>query len=111
MPLVALPRGALLPALRAPPVLRAADRAAPVWQTARMEVLLLGSGLAAIAIGTWRGYANARLVVAPLVHPGETTRSAVEATQPVVERARVRRAARNLFAAVAWLLLAMYGLY
>ena len=76
-----------------------------------MEAVLLGCGLAAAAIGTWRGYANARAVVAPLVHPGEPTRTAVEATQPLPERARVRRAARNLVAAVGWLVLAMYGLF
>jgi hypothetical protein len=76
-----------------------------------VEPVLLLSGLLVALIGTWRGYANARLVVAPLVHPGEPTRSAVEATQPLSERARVRRAARNLLAAVGWLLIAMYGLY
>jgi fatty acid desaturase len=76
-----------------------------------MEAVLLISGLAAVAIGTWRGYANARAVLAPLVHPGEPTRTAVEATQPLTERARVRRAARNVAAAVAWLVLAMYGLF
>jgi hypothetical protein len=77
----------------------------------RVEPVLLLSGLLVAAIGTWRGYANARLVVAPLVHPGEPTRTAVEATQPPAERARVRRAARNLLVAVGWLLIAMYGLY
>jgi hypothetical protein len=76
-----------------------------------MEPVLLLSGLLVGAIGTWRGYANARLVVAPLVHPGEPTRTAVQATQPVAERARVRRAARNLLVAVGWLVLAMYGLF
>ena len=77
----------------------------------RVEPVLLLSGLLVALIGTWRGYANARLVVAPLVHPGEPTRTAVEATQPLSERARVRRAARNLLVAVGWLLIAMYGLY
>jgi hypothetical protein len=76
-----------------------------------MEPVLLVTGLATTAIGTWRGYANARLVVAPLVHPGEPTRTVVEATQPLAERAQVRRAARNLAAAVGWLVLAMYGLF
>ena len=76
-----------------------------------MEPVVFLSGVLVAAIGTWRGYANARLVVAPLVHPGEPTRSAVEATQPLAERARARRAARNLMAAIGWLLLAMYGLF
>ena len=76
-----------------------------------MEPVLFLSGVLVAAIGTWRGYANARLVVAPLVHPGESTRTAVEATQPLAGRARMRRAARNLAAAVGWLALAMYGLF
>ena len=76
-----------------------------------MEAVLLLSGVLIAAIGTWRGYANARLVVAPLAHPGESTRTAVEATQPLAERARVRRAARNLLVAVGWLVIAMYGLF
>jgi fatty acid desaturase len=77
----------------------------------RMESVLLLSGLLVAAIGTWRGYANARLVVAPWVHAGDATRTALEATQPLAERARMRRAARNLVVAVGWLILAMYGLF
>jgi hypothetical protein len=76
-----------------------------------MEPVLLTTGLATAVIGTWRGYANARLVVAPLVHPGDATRTADEARQPLAERSRGRRAARNLVAAVGWLVLAMYGLF
>jgi small neutral amino acid transporter SnatA (MarC family) len=76
-----------------------------------MEPVLLACGLAAIAIGAWRGYANARAVVAPLAHPGEAPPTTVEATRPVAEGARVRQAARNLVASVAWLVLAMYGLF
>ena len=37
--------------------------------------------------------------------------TAVEATTPVAERARVRQAARNLVAAIAWLVIALYGLF
>ena len=76
-----------------------------------MGLVLIACGLVVVAIGAWRGYANARAVVAPLVHPGEPTRTAVEATQPVTERARMRRMARNLAAAVAWLVISMYGLF
>ena len=76
-----------------------------------MGLVLLLCGLSATTIGTWRGYANARAVMAPLAHPGDPTRTAVEATQPLAERARVRRMARNLAAAVAWLVIAMYGLF
>jgi hypothetical protein len=76
-----------------------------------MEAVLLACGLAATAIGTWRGYVNARAVVAPLVHPADATGTGVEATAPVAERARVRQAARNLLAAIAWLVIALYGLF
>jgi hypothetical protein len=76
-----------------------------------MGLVLIACGLVVVAIASWRGYANARAVVAPLVHPGDSTRTAIEATQPLAERARVRRMARNLAAAVAWLLFAMYGLF
>ena len=76
-----------------------------------MGLVLAVCGVASIGIGTWRGYANARLVMAPLVHTGDATRTAVEATQPLAERARVRRAARSLLVAVGWLLFAMYGLF
>jgi hypothetical protein len=76
-----------------------------------MGPVLLLCGLAAVTIGTWRGYVNAREVLAPLVHAGEPTRTAVEATRPVLERTRVRRAARSLAASVGWLAVAMYGLF
>jgi hypothetical protein len=76
-----------------------------------MGPVLLITGVVATAIGSWRGYVNARAVLAPLAHPGEPTRSAVEATQPVLERARVRRAARSLAASLAWLAMAMYGVF
>lgn len=76
-----------------------------------MALVLVLSGLVATVVGTWRGYVNARDMLAPLAHPGEPTPTAVEATRPVIERARVRRAARSLAAAVAWLAVAMYGLF
>ena len=76
-----------------------------------MEPVLLACGLAATAIGTWRGYVNARAAVAPLAHPGDAPGTAVEATKPVAERARFRQAALNLVAAVAWLVIALYGLF
>ncbi len=76
-----------------------------------MALVLMLTGLIAAVVGTWRGYVNARNVLAPLAHPGEPTRTAVEATQPPFVRARVRRAARNLAAALGWLAIAMYGLF
>ena len=82
-----------------------------VWQTACMELVLVACGLAAVAIGSWRGYANARAVVVPPVHPADAGRTDDEAKTSVAERARVRQVARNLAAAIAWLLIAMYGLF
>lgn len=76
-----------------------------------MGPVLLLTGLAATAIGTWRGYVNARLVLAPLVHGGEPTRTAIEAGRPLLARSRVRRAVRNLAASVGWIGIAMYGLF
>jgi hypothetical protein len=76
-----------------------------------MGPVLLISGIVATAFGTWRGYRHARDVIAPLAHPGEPTRTAVETTQPLVQRARVRRAVRSLGASLAWLAVAMYGLF
>jgi len=76
-----------------------------------MGPVLLVSGVVATAFGMWRGYRHARDVVAPLAHPGEPTKTAVEATQPLVERARIRRAIRSLAASLAWLAVAMYGLF
>ena len=75
-----------------------------------MGPVLLISGLVATVVATWRGYANARDALAPLAHPGEPTRTALEATQPRLERARVRRAARSLVVSIGWLGVAMYGL-
>jgi hypothetical protein len=76
-----------------------------------MGAVLVLTGLVAAAIGTWRGYVNARLVLAPIVHDGEPTRTALEATQSVLARTRVRRAARNLMTSLGWLAVAMYGLF
>jgi hypothetical protein len=76
-----------------------------------MGPVLLLTGLCAIAIGTWRGYANARAALAPVIHAGDPTRTAVEATQPVLARGRVRRVARDVAAAIGWLGIAMYGLF
>ncbi len=76
-----------------------------------MGLLLVGCGLTALAIGGWRGYALAREALAPLVHAGEPTRTAMEATRPVHARFRVRLFARRVTVAAAWLVVALYGLY
>ena len=68
-------------------------------------------GLLAAGIGLWRGYANARLAVAPLVHEGEPTRTAVDVGRPVLARSRVRLFARRVGASVRWLGIAFFGLF
>jgi hypothetical protein len=76
-----------------------------------MGIVLIGSGLIAAAIGVWRGYSAARLALAPLVHDGEPTRTAVEAGRPVLARPRVRLFARRVAESLVWTLLAFYGLF
>jgi hypothetical protein len=74
-----------------------------------MSAVLLLTGLAAIVIGTWRGYAAVRLALGPLIHDGDPTRTLIEAGRPVHLRSRVRSFARNLTVALLWLMLVMYG--
>ena len=76
-----------------------------------MGLVLFCCGAVAVAVGTWRGYANARGALEPVVHDGDPTRAAVEAGRPLLERTRVRRAVRSVLAAIAWLSVAMYGLF
>jgi hypothetical protein len=76
-----------------------------------MAILLVACGLTAAVIGGWRGYALARAALAPLVHEGEPTRTALEAARPIHSRFRVRLFARRVLAATGWLILALYGLY
>jgi hypothetical protein len=73
--------------------------------------LVLACGLAALAIGSWRGYLATRAAVAPLVHDGDPTRTAIEATRRVIDRPRFRLFARRLVVAIGWLAVAMYGLF
>ncbi len=74
-------------------------------------VVLVLSGLVALAYGSWRGYVAARSALAPLVRDGDPTRTLIEAARPPYARSRVRLAARQVVAAVLWLCVAMYGLY
>jgi hypothetical protein len=76
-----------------------------------MGLVLVGCGLTALSIGGWRGYALAREALAPLVHAGEPTRTAIEAARPVHARFRVRLFVRRVALAVGWLVVALYGLY
>jgi hypothetical protein len=74
-------------------------------------VVLVWAGVFLAFWGAWRGYGAARSALAPLVRDGDPTRSLVDATRPVHARVRVRLAARNVVTAVAWLGIAMYGMY
>ena len=74
-------------------------------------LVLLLAGFAAAVYGGWRSYVAARWAVLPLVREGDPTRTLIEATRPVRERSRVRIAARNVALSLAWMCLAMYGLY
>jgi hypothetical protein len=74
-------------------------------------LVLVCTGLVAIAAGTWYGYAASRSALVPFVREGEPTRAHVEATMPVHERSRVRRAVRSVVAAVIWIGIALYGMY
>jgi hypothetical protein len=73
-------------------------------------ILGLCGGVAAI-VGAWRGYALAREAIAPLAHAGEPTRTAIEATRPLLARSRVRLFARRVAVSLGWIAIAIYGLY
>ena len=74
-------------------------------------VVLAWAGVFLAFWGAWRGYGAARAGLVPLLRNGDPTRSLVDATRPVHARVRVRLAARNIVTAVAWLGIAMYGMY
>ena len=76
-----------------------------------LSAVLIATGLFATAAGCWRGYAAARAALVPLVREGEPTRALVDATRPAHARTRVRVVARNVLVSVAWLAVAMYGLF
>ena len=76
-----------------------------------MPVVLVACGLVLAGAGTWHGYRNARAALVPAVRDGDPTRSAIDATRPLHARVGLRRAVRSVAAAVAWLVLALYGLF
>jgi hypothetical protein len=73
--------------------------------------VLLLSGVFAIVYGSWRGYLAARSALVPFIREGDETRTLIEAARPVHARTRVRFAARRVGLSLAWLGVAMYGLY
>jgi len=76
-----------------------------------MGLVLALCGCTAALIGAWRGYAVAREALSPLVHDGDPTRTAIDATRPLYGRMRIRLFARRIVISVAWLTVSMYGLY
>jgi hypothetical protein len=76
-----------------------------------MGMLLTIIGAAVIGLAAWRSYTAVRLAIGPLVHDGEPTRTLVEASRPVHERARVRSFARGVTLSIGWLVVALYGLF
>lgn len=76
-----------------------------------MGLLLILCGTIATLTGLHRGFVLAREALAPLAHDGDPTRTAIEATRPFPARPRVRRFVGRALGAIAWLAVAMYGLY
>ena len=76
-----------------------------------LGLVLVGSGLFATVYGTWRGYVAARSAMLPLMREGDPTRTLIEAGRPIHARSRVRIALRQVMLAVAWLTVALYGMY
>jgi hypothetical protein len=76
-----------------------------------LSVVLVLSGLFATVYGLSRGYVAARAALLPLLREGEPTRTLIEASRPLHARSRLRIAARQVVIAVAWLGIALYGLY
>jgi hypothetical protein len=74
-------------------------------------VVLLVAGAFLAAWGGWRGYVSARAALLPLVRQGDPTRTLIDASRPVHARTRVRVMARHVLVAIAWLSVAMYGLF
>jgi len=74
-------------------------------------MVLVAIGIAVVALAAWRGYAAVRVAVGPLVHDGDPTRSLIEATRPIHERARIRSFARGVTLSIGWIIVAMYGLF
>jgi hypothetical protein len=76
-----------------------------------MGAILGLCGLTAAFVGAWRGHAVAREAISPLIHAGEPTRTAIEATCPLLARPRVRLFVRRLMTSVGWIAIALYGLF
>jgi len=76
-----------------------------------MAFVLILCGSTALTIGAYRSVVLAREALGPIVHEGDPTRTAVDDTRPLHERSRVRLFAARVGGSLAWLAVAMSGLY
>jgi len=76
-----------------------------------MAFVLILCGTTAAVIGGYRSLMLARDALAPVVHDGELTRTAIEGARPPHERTHLRRVATAVAGSIGWLVVAMYGLY
>ena len=76
-----------------------------------MGLVLISTGLFLVAAGGLRSYGLVREAIGPLVHDGDPTRTAIEASRPILERPRIRLFVKRVAFSLMWLAIAMYGLY
>jgi hypothetical protein len=74
-------------------------------------LVLILTGTYALAWGLIRGWLSARRAFVPLARDGEPTRHLIESSRPVYARASIKASARSTATAVAWLVVAAYGLF
>jgi hypothetical protein len=76
-----------------------------------LAIVAVLCGVVAAVGATAASCDHARRAIRPLLEDGEPTRAAIEATRPFAARTRVRLFARHSTLAVAWLAVALYGLW
>jgi len=76
-----------------------------------LPIVAVLCGVVAAVGATAASYDHARRAIRPLLQEGEPTRAAIEAARPFATRTRVRLFARHAALAVAWLVVALYGLW
>jgi hypothetical protein len=76
-----------------------------------MAFILILCGSTGLTTGVYRSVILACEALGPIVHDGDPTRASIDATRPIHERERVRRVVARITGSLAWLVVAMYGLY
>jgi len=76
-----------------------------------MAFLLILCGTIAAMVGVYRGFVLAREALGPLVHDGDPTRTALDASKPFLFRPRVRRFTTAILGSIGWLIVALYGMF